>query len=303
DFAGDLPPDPASADGFENSSEVLHLMGVQFRAYMESGQKALQLATVSGEQPAPLYWGISMAAAAAVEWQKQDQQLADLRKKHKDDPDKLAKEVKKHAERLRKRPTATHYEDRSTGRMARQTWGYDGAKFAWPPTTIRPTEPASFEQIAVLPPRQGLIVELGNEIPERGTLRVRVRAARAASEAGHTPSLQLLFGWQASNDSSAVMPIPVPEVLVTAAADDPQFYQWDVPLSQEYPRNLMRKVANMGDLPSPSEYLKLVNASNSGCDIYVDYVEVTAPFYQQWPPASHQQIFVASSNTDRKRVG
>src|SRR5690606_28679753 len=47
----------------------------------------------------------------------------------------------------------------------------------------------------------------------------------------------------------------------------------------------------------PSEYLKLVNASNSGCDIYVDYVEVTAPFYQQWPPASHQQIFVASSNT------
>ena len=52
----------------------------------------------------------------------------------------------------------------------------------------------------------------------------------------------------------------------------------------------------MGDLPSPSEYVKIVNSSDSQGDIQIDYVEITAPVYDQWPPKSHTRIFIDSRN-------
>jgi mono/diheme cytochrome c family protein len=178
DFAGDLPPDPSSKDGFENSSEVLHMMGGQFRAYLDAGRKALRLATVSAEQPEPMFWGVSMAAAAAGEWQKQDQQFAKLREKHKDDPAKMEAELQALAKRFANRPNAAYYLrrsnhlDRGRDRVARQSWGYNGAKFAFAPTTSLPELPTAWDCVAVLPPSKGLIVELGDQIPDIGTLRV-----------------------------------------------------------------------------------------------------------------------------------
>jgi cytochrome c553 len=302
DFGGDLPPDPTSADGFQNSSEVLHLTGIQFRAYLESARKALRLAVVSGERPEPIYWGVSMADAAAVEWKRQDAQLEDLRKKHAADPEKLAAELLRQTEHNQTRPDGAHYLDRRTGRRASQSWGYDGARFAWQPTTSRLEVPETVDQIAVLPEGKGLIVELGDQVPEHGTLRVAVRASRADAEPEGAPSMQLMFGWQASNDSQAAVRISAADVVIDAAPGAPQFYQWDVPLSQIYPRNSVRKISQMGDLPSPSEYLKLVNRSESGGDILIQQVEVTAPVYDPWPPASHTHIFVDSSNAADERV-
>ncbi|MGK0202709.1 MAG: hypothetical protein ACI9S9_001781, partial [Planctomycetota bacterium] len=298
DFAEDLPPDPTSEDGFKNSSEVLHVSSMQFRAYLDSSRRALRLATVHGDQPEALYWDIAMETAAAVEWQKQDQQLANLRKKHAKDPEKLTVELTKHTERFVKRPNGVHYRNATTGRMARQSWGYNGAKFAWAPSKERSEVPSVSQHIAIIPPKKTLIIELGDQLPEKGMLRVRVRAS---SEESGTPNMQLLFGWQASNDSSASFLISDADAVVVAARGAPQFYQWDVPLSQVYPRNLVRKTAKMGGLPSPSEYLKILNASAASGDIHVDYVEVTAPFYEQWPPASHSRIFIESrSKADEK---
>jgi len=79
-FADDLPPDPTSEDGFQNSSELLHLTQTQLQAYFESNRKALDAATVRGERPAPLYWDVSMEAAARAEWERQNQQVAKARK-------------------------------------------------------------------------------------------------------------------------------------------------------------------------------------------------------------------------------
>jgi hypothetical protein len=114
--------------------------------------------------------------------------------------------------------------------------------------------------------------------------------------------MQLMFGWQASNDSSSSFRISDQDVVVDAVAGAPKFYQWDVPLSQIYPRNLVRKTAKMGATPSPSEYLKIVNASPSSGDIQIDFVEITAPFYEQWPPASHSQIFIESRSEANENV-
>lgn len=297
DFAEDLPPDPTSEDGFQNSSEVLHLSGTQFRAYLDAGRDALRLATVTGQRPDPIYWSVSMAAAAGKEWAKQDNQLKALTKKHEKDPENLKTEVKRLQDQFAAKPRAAYFKNATTGRMAKQSWGYNAAKHAWPPTSIRPEVPAATESIAVLPPRRTLIVELGDQLPDRGTLRVRVRASRASKE-GPPPSLQLLFGWQASNDSSANFRVSEQELVVTAAPGEARFYQWDVAMSQVYPRNLMRKTAKLGQLPNPSEYLKLLNSSQSGGDIHIDHVEVVAPAYDAWPPASHTRIF--SPNHDDK---
>ncbi len=301
DFAEDLPPDPVSEDGFENSSEMLHLSGLQLRAYLESARKALRLATVRGERPTTLHWGVSMAAAAEVAWQRQEQQLENVRKKHGKNPEKLAAELDKQRAAQRRRPGGAFYHDRSSGRMAPQRWGYNKARFAWAPAQETPRIPPSdlateVGTIAVVPPRHNLYVELGDRLPERGELRVRVRAWRADAEGANPPSLRLLFGWKASNDSQANVILPGEDQVVHATVGAPRFYEWRVPMSQIYPRNLVRGINQLGDLPSPSEYLRIVNASQSGGDVHLDYVWVSSPVYETWPPASHERIFFPSEN-------
>jgi len=295
-FAKDLPPEATSEDGFQNSSENLQMSVIQFGSFRELSRKALKRATVRGKRPELVFWGISMEAASAELRAKQEEQLEKIRRKNKDDPEKLKRELERQTARFRARPNGTHYKDLSTGVTARVSWSYGGAKYAWKPTGARPEVPAVSDHVAVLPTGQKMIVELGNLVPDRGTLRVRVRASKKSVEADRTPSLQLEFGWQASNDSQASVRISDHDIAIDAAPDKPRFYQWDIPLSEIYPRNLMRKIQKMGALPSPSEYLKLVNSSVSQGDIQVDYVEITAPVYKQWPPGSHTRVFIDSKN-------
>ncbi|MFT4542812.1 MAG: mono/diheme cytochrome c family protein [Planctomycetota bacterium] len=295
-FAEDLPPDPTSEDGFQNSSEVLHLTAMQLSAYLDSAREALRLATVRGARPAPKFWGVSMQAAAAVEWARQDRELEEIRQKHKDDPQKSKDELERRSERFRTRPKGVHFEDRQSGRTAGQSWSYGEAKFAWLPETSRPELSHDSTHVAIIPAGEGLIVELGDQIPENGSLRVRVRASRASIDDERIPSMQLVFGWQASNDSHASVRISQQDLVVDAAPGIPELYQWDVPLSQIYPRNTVRGISKMGDLPSPSEYVKLLNASVSDGDIHVHHVEVMAPVHEMWPPSSHTRVFFGSDN-------
>ncbi len=290
-FAKDLPPDPVSEDGFENSSELLHMSATQFATYREAGRRALLRATVRGERPPARYWGASLAEAARGEWAKQESQLNALKKQHQDDPAELERAVAAQLAKFQSRPRGTHYKNLTNGRSAKVSWNYRGAKMAWKPVSVRPQVPPRSEHIVILPPRQRLIVELGDQVPDRGTLRVRVRAARTSVDDDRHPSLQLEFGWQASNDSQATVRISDRDAVVQAPPNGPQFYQWEVPLSEIYPRNSVRNISQMGDLPSPSEYIKLVNSSLSAGAVQIDYVEVTAPVYEQWPPASHRRVF------------
>ncbi len=254
------------------------------------------MATVRGEQPEEIYWGVSMQAAAAREWARQDKQLDGIREEHKAEPEKMEAELERKMASFARRPGGVHYEELSTGRLGGQTWHYDGAKFAWEPTRSRPELPKSIDEVAVIPPRQKMIVELGDQIPERGLLRVRFRASRASNTEGPAPSMQLEFGWQASNDSRVSVRVSRSDIVIDAEAGAPQLYEWSLPLSQIYPRNWVRETSEMGDLPSPSEYVKLVNSSISGGAVHVDYVEVIAPVYESWPPASHTNIFIESAD-------
>lgn len=296
-FAGDLPPEANSEDGFQNSSELLHLTSTQFATYHELSHQALLAATVKGEQPTPLFWGVTMEAASNKEWRKQEQQLEDVRKRFKDDPERLTREIARRKARFNTRSRNTHYKNLATGQSARASWGYGGARYAWDFTHERPVVPESFDYVAIIPAQERLIVELGDQVPEEGLLRVRVRAAQVTPSNNRIPSLRLEFGWQASNNSAASVSIKQPDITITASPRAPQFYQWDVPLRDIYPRNSFRGINKMGVTPSPSEFIKLVNSSVSEGAIQIDYVEVTAPAYDQWPPHSHTKIFFDDSQT------
>lgn len=302
DFGKDLPPESASEDGFQNSSEMLQMSVVQFGAYRDAIRDALRKTTVEGERPSPLFWGISMTDASALVRQKFEEQVKKIRLENKNDPEKLERELERLEKRSQNKHPQAYFMDTDSGVTARAAWNYNGARYALKPSASRPLIPTKFQHIAILPTRQKLIIELGDQIPEFGSLRVRVLASRPKSDGDQisskrVPSLQLEFGWQASNDSQASVKISDVDAVITAEPGKPQFYEWVIPLSEIYPRNSVRKTSQMGDLPSPSEYIKLVNSSASKNDIQIEYVEVTAPFYEQWPPKSHTQIF-GDENTD-----
>lgn len=290
DFTEDLPPDPTSEDGFQNSSEVLHVSSVEFRGYLDAARKALRLATVSGERPTPLRWSVPMRDAAAREFRHQDGQRQNVAKKHAKDPEKQRKELAKFDKNQRQSANATHYVDRDSGRQARTRWGYNGGKFAWKPSTELGPPPPLGSTFAHVPPRRGIRVELGDRVPEQGTLRVRIRAGRAGGHQDRPPRIRLVYGWQASNDSRAHCVLTEQDTVVETSADEARFYTWDIPIPSIYPRNLVRGVNKMGDLPNPSEYLRIDNSSLAGDALLIEHVEVTAPAYDSWPPATHRAL-------------
>lgn len=293
EFGRDLPPDSASEDGFQNSSETLTMSAIQFAAYRQLGNNALRKAILRGEKPTPIYWDVSMKAAAEIDFDKKQKQIDNLKKQFKDDPETLEKRLK-NANAV---PRDTYYLNLTSGETASEEWAYYSARYARKPSEQPPTEPSdTAEVVAVIPRKKRLIVELGDTIPEKGTLRVRVLASRKSLDNPRLPSLQLEFGWQASNDSYAAVQVGGPDKVIDADPDNPMFYEWEVPLSEVQPRNSVRHINKLGDLPSPSEFIKLVNSSLSATEVQIYHVSVSANVYDQWPPESHQRIFIDSEN-------
>lgn len=272
DFARDLPPEAHSEDGFQNSSETLHMSVSQLETYRRIARTALRRATVRGSRPEVLFWGVTMKQASRVDWEKQK--------------DKKAKPHR-----------SAYFKELSSGLTARHTWSYTGAKYANKPTAIRTELPEALDHVAIVPDGETLIVELGEKIPNEGIMRVRIRACRTSLE-DRVPSLQLEFGWKASNEGRARLRVSQEDTPITAKPDEPEFYQWDIPLADIYPRNSVRKTSRLGQMPNPSEYIRFVNSSASDGDVQIDYVEVAAPVYQQWPPESHQRVFISTNATE-----
>ncbi|MEM9827730.1 MAG: DUF1592 domain-containing protein [Planctomycetota bacterium] len=298
-FAKDLPPEARTEEGFENSSDRLHLSVSQLETYHRIARNALRRVTASGQRPPTRHWSISARDAAEREWARQDTQIHSLEKRLRKQPKKLAVELERLRERFEPHDGQAFFLDPSGQRKAVATWKYHGAKFAFAPREVKGNASQQNDCVAVLPNGRNskLIFELGNQLPDEGTMRVAVRAWRDDSESDDLPSLQLHFGWQASNEGRALLRVSKEDVSVTGLSDRPQWIQWDVPLGEVYPRNSVRKTSPMGAMPSPSEYIKLVNSAVSKSVVHVDHVFVSAPVYDQWPPESHRRIFFADDAT------
>ena len=301
DFAQDLPPETHSEDGFENSSEMLQMSVMQFETYRELGRKALQKATVRGSQPETLYYGITMDEAAGQMRIRYNEDVETARKRSGGDPDALERLLQNVDQRHAFNPTNTHFLNLDTGKGIKATWRYSRATQAFKPARSRPEVPAPLPDVLIIPIGKEQTIDLGDFLPDNGILRIRARASHASNEAGRFPSLRLLFGNQPSNNSETTVRVDLPDVAIRASHDEPQWYQWEVPLS-EYPRNLYRGVTKLGVTPNPGEYIVFQNVTQSvdkqaQADVQIDYLEITTPYYEQWPPESHSRIF---GNADKR---
>ncbi len=306
DFANNLPPETVSENGFENSSEMLQMSVKQFEKYRRLGRNALEKATVRGERPEMVFYGITMDESMA---KRKDQIVDTINRRIQNGqlpPEEFEKELEKQTQREARNTSQSHYLDIETGESFRAGYRYHGAKQAHAPNPTLPKVPLASSKVVIVPAQQEIKFDLGDWLPDTGDLRVRVRASRTSSEDDSYPSLRLFFGFQASNNSEGIRRVGNRDIPIKAPPDRPQIYEWIIPLG-ETPRNLFRYIQEMGEIPNPTEFLEFQNvhqdtSKGSTAAVQIHYVEVIAPFYKQWPPESHTRIFIDRGNeTDEIR--
>ena len=143
-----------------------------------------------------------------------------------------------------------------------------------------------------------LKLNLDRFLPDEGTMRVRIRAGRSTMNVNEYASMRLIFSAHTSNDARFSEVISQRDIPVTAPANKPQFIHFDIPLG-DIQRNPFRKLST--PFPRRHEFLSIRNVSNASnqkepLHVLIDYIEISAPFYEQWPPKTHTAIFFESDN-------
>lgn len=276
-LANTLPPETSSEDGFKNSSELLQMSATQFETYREIGLKALKRATVSGERPQAVTYIISMPDEL-----------------NKAASDKDAKTFNKSEESYRQHKNQQHLLNRETGAGIPFSTG----KSMPLPEAIAGQSPAVSPVVLVLPRSNELKLDLDRFLPDEGIMRVRIRAGRSTMNPDEYASLRLIFSAHTSNNANFSQVVSEHDIPVTASADNPQFIHFDIPLS-DIQRNPFRKLTTT--FPRRDEFLHIHNVSNAPggeqpLQVLIDYIEISAPFYEQWPPKTHTDIFIESEN-------
>ena len=275
-LADNLPPEAASEDGFKNSSELLQMSTMQFETYREIGLKALKRATVSGKRPQPVTYIISMQ-------------------------DEMARASEKNAEVFDKSDATYDNKRRKSHLFNRETGKglhFSGGKCLPTPDAIAGQTPAVSPVVFALPRSNELKLDLDRFLPDEGTMRVRMRVARSTMNPDEYASIRLIFSAHTSNNAHFSQVISEHDVPVTASAENPEFIHVDIPLA-DIQRNPFRKLETT--FPRRDEFLSIQNVSNAHNDqeplqVLIDYIEISAPFYEQWPPKTHTNIFIESPN-------
>ncbi|HIA61453.1 MAG TPA: DUF1587 domain-containing protein, partial [Planctomycetaceae bacterium] len=268
DLANILPPETASEDGFKNSSELLQMSAMQFETYREIGLKALKRATVSGDRPPVVTYIISM--------QQQMQKVTG----GKDD-----KTFDKDDANYGKNRTRQHLFNQERGKG----FHFSNGKITPEPEAVAGQTPAASSVVLVLPRSNELKLDLGRFLPDEGIMRVRIRARRSTMAPDEYAALRLIFSAHTSNNANFSQVISQRDLPVTAAADNPEFIDFDIPLG-DIQRNPFRKLATK--FPRRDEFLHIRNESNAHhreepLHVLIDYIEISAPFYEHWPPQTH----------------
>ncbi|MBS0202624.1 MAG: DUF1592 domain-containing protein [Planctomycetes bacterium] len=282
-LANKLPPESASEDGFKNSSELLQMSVTQFETYREIGLKALQRATVSGERPQAVTYVISMQEELARAEARKDDKESDKSQKSK-----------------RKPRNQQQLFNRETG----ESIPFPGGK-TMPRTDVIPAPPGSGSPVVLVLPRSNeLKLDLDRFLPDDGIMRVRIRAGRSTMNPDEYASLRLVFSAHTSNNANFSQVVSEHDIPVTAPGDALQFIHFDIPLA-DIQRNPFRKLTTT--FPRRDEFLHIRNVSNApggedSLHVLIDYIEIIAPFYEQWPPKTHTDIFFESDNRSDEQV-
>lgn len=284
-LANRLPPESVTEDGFKNSSELLQISTMQFEAYRDIALRALKRATVSGDRrPEAVTYQISMRQELEKATAKKDSKEAVKGKKN-------AKTSKNQQQLL----------DQQTG----ESIPFPAVKFAPKPNAVAGQTPDVSPVVLLLPSSSELKLDLDRFLPDEGNMRVRVRVGRSTMNPEEFASLRLMLSAHTSNDANFSQVISQRDIPVTASAENPEFINFDVQLS-DIQRNPFRKLTTT--FPRRDEFLHIQNISNAfkGGDerlhLVIDYIEISAPYFEQWPPKTHTNIFIESANKGDEQV-
>ena len=259
------------------------MSAMQFAIYREIALKALKRATVSGERPQAVTYVISMQEEMARATSGKDDKTFD-----------------KNDESYDKNRHRQHLFDRETGRGIH----FSDGKSTPRPEAVTGQPPNVSPVVLVLPRSNELKLNLDRFLPDEGDMRVRIRVGRSTIKANEYASLRLIFSAHTSNNANFSQVISERDIPVTAPAENPQFINFDIPLG-DIQRNPFRKLTTT--FPRRDEFLHIRNESNAGgredpLQLLIDYVEISAPFYEQWPPKTHTDIFIESDNKGDEEI-
>ena len=327
DFGSDLPPETVSEDGFRNSSEMLQMTSQQFAIYRDLARKALKTAVVPGPQPEPVFFAITMDKAGSYyeEWVHETMRDLNLEVENGLEPgvnDQLHRDIiasfKSARDRMarasqaqeggrgrrggggRRRGGGAYFLNQETGERWSRSFPYGWS--LWKPSEGKPMDPERQPFVVVLPHGGGQQFDLGNYLPDRGVMKVRFRASRASEEGDSYPSLRLSFGYRPSNNSGHEYLLSEEDIAITAPPNQPEFYEWLIPLDGIQRNPFLRK-NRLGVRPNSSEYITIRNVHQASAyaeqaTVHIDYIEITGPFVTEWPLASHRRVFPEPAQSD-----
>ena len=283
DLVERLPPDTVSDDGFKNRSELLQMSAMQFETSREIGLKALQRVTVIGKKPEPVTYSLIT--------QDHFNQLTSGQN---------PKTFNKNQDNYRQQRNTPHFLHRESGKAIH----FGGGNLQPNPNAIVGQLPNELPVTLALPHARELKFNLDRFLPDEGTMRIRIHASRSNMSPQDFASLRLIFSAHTSNNANFAQVISHRDVPVTAAPGSLQIIDFFVSLG-DIQRNPFRKLETT--FPRRDEFLHIRNVSNGNrgedpLQILIDHIEITAPFYEQWPPQSHKDIFVESDNKDDEEV-
>ncbi|MCP3695489.1 MAG: DUF1592 domain-containing protein, partial [Planctomycetaceae bacterium] len=158
--------------------------------------------------------------------------------------------------------------------------------------------------VLALPRSNELKLNLDRFLPDEGIMRVRIRAGRSNMNANEHAGLRLIFSAHTSNNANFSQVISQQDLPVTAPADKPQWIDFHIPLA-DIQRNPFRKLATT--FPRRDEFLTIRNVSTARgreepLQVLIGHIEISAPFYAQWPPETHRDIFFESKNESDEEI-
>ena len=208
-FAGDLPNEASEDGAFENNAESLHMSVKQVETYHQLALKALRRVTVRGDRPPVVHWAIPMRDALRREKKQLDRDVESIKKKYAGQPEELSAGIEHATQQFQARASRSHYLDPSTGLRAEIDWDYRKASYAFRHSDTDTAMPEPSSVVAVVQPgsRQALTVELGDRLPDEGTMRVRIRASRTSDLIQNTGPI----AGEADGSVRSFLPSPTPE--------------------------------------------------------------------------------------------
>ncbi|MGE3808616.1 MAG: DUF1592 domain-containing protein, partial [Gemmataceae bacterium] len=266
DASLELPEDPP-ANGFDNNGAALTVSPLHLEKYLRAARKAVDLAIVTGEQPARERW----------RFQAERRSKEDRGYYYANDT-----------------PQGNRENRNERGRFIAWTLGGGTAEHQSPGFEhLHPVRPEEY--------RTQVLRAINFTYPQAGEYIVRVRAfghypgdARPDSFRFGPPRLQVASnGFRVLScdvEAGRNEPVVYEARYFSEAVRTTVFVRNRYDFSANFINQELNKRLNVRDADYPKPYLA------------VDWYEIDGPIYESWPPSSHRRILFASKNRDNEEV-